>query len=137
MGERNDSIRKGLSLLKPQISKVIIHDAARPYITQSSIIKLINASQQHLLTQYYLPITNGLINEISNRHITVERSTLKQLCTPLIIDRALAFYIYNFVIDKKTHCYEPIEFISSYNIRPMLVRGNQKELHKITYEDDL
>jgi len=72
---RLDSIKAGLDALKntDTISNLLIHDAARPYITPEMIKTLLENTQKYQFTQYYLKIVDGLVIKTTTGYDVVDR----------------------------------------------------------------
>ena len=123
------------------VDNVIIHDVARPYITQDYIQKLIssengNDNTTHLYSQYYLKLTNGLMN-LDNNTI-VDRNKYIELCTPLCINYKLFNFIFtNYIQKDKSITCEFIPILNILNIKINLIEGHYKVLRKITTKDDI
>ena len=85
---RIKSIRTAVDhLSKEDVCNILIHDAARPFITQNHIDQLLISSKTHLYSQYYLNLVNGLAKRVeSGGYEIVNRSDYIELCTPLIAD---------------------------------------------------
>jgi 2-C-methyl-D-erythritol 4-phosphate cytidylyltransferase len=148
---RLESINTGLHYINKYYSKnnknlnnidnIIIHDVARPYITQDYIQKLIssendNDNTTHLYSQYYLKLTNGLMN-LDNNTI-VDRNKYIELCTPLCINYNLFNFIFtNYIQKDKSITCEFIPILQLLNININLIEGHYKYLRKITTRDDI
>ena len=121
------------------VDNIIIHDVARPYITQDYIKKLTSNdthTSTHLYSQYYLKLTNGLMN-LDNNTI-VDRNKYIELCTPLCINYKLFNFIFtNYIQKNKSITYEFIPILQLLNIKINLIEGHYKVLRKITTRDDI
>ena len=129
------------------IDNIIIHDVARPYITQDYIQKLIssengngngndNNNTIHLYSHYYLKLTNGLMNLDNNT--VVDRNKYIELCTPLCINYNLFNFIFtNYIQKDKSITCEFIPILQLLNIKLNLIEGHYKVLRKITTFEDI
>lgn len=135
-GSRNNTIRAGLSAIPDEFDKVLIHDAARPFITEDMIINIVNISMTLNYVQYAMRITDGLIRNTKNTIETIERNDHFLISTPFIMDLDLARYTYNYIIDNNSHIYDPLEFVSTHDIPFKLIFGPLDKLRKITYPED-
>ena len=131
---RIESIRVGLAHAINS-RNVIIHDAARPYITGGNIQTLLNFSENFLLTQFYFRLVNGLIKVSSDGSQVVPREQHMELVTPQIIDYRLAVDLYKNHIDAE-NC-EIIPILDKLKITYNLVEGHPRFLRKITTPDDI
>ncbi len=115
------------------IDKIVIHDAARPYINQSHIQELLNSPFPY--SQYCLKLVNGLVKQNGDRYEVVDRKDYLELCTPLICDYRMFFkFATEHMSDKRC---EFIEYAGEQGIPFNLIEGHHKFLRKITTPDDL
>jgi len=81
--ERQDSVRAGLSALADHgVSKVLIHDAARPFLSADVIDRLIAALDTSAGVVPALPVVDTLAHGHSTLGDTVDRSGLMRIQTP-------------------------------------------------------
>jgi len=81
--ERQDSVLAGLSeLAKHGVSKVLIHDAARPFLSADVIDRLIAALDQSSGAVPALPVVDTLAHDRGKLGDTVDRSGLMRIQTP-------------------------------------------------------
>ncbi len=82
---RQDSVRLGLEALRgaDQPDYVLVHDAARPFVTETIISAVINAMQEHDVAIAACPVTDT-IKQVDALHITdtLDRSRLWAAQTP-------------------------------------------------------
>jgi len=124
INHRKDSLNIAIKYIKDNFintQKVIIHDAARPYVTQLYFEKLLQNTGKY--TQYILQLTNGLYNIETNS--PVNRDAYIELCTPICI---------SFDILK---IQETDEIINSIDIKPDFIYGHYNILKKITTIEDV
>ena len=87
-----ESIYNGLcfiqnNLQKENISNLIIHDAARPFIKEKHITNLLDLiTKENFYAQYYLKIVNGLIKKNESGYEEVNREEFIEICTPVCIN---------------------------------------------------
>jgi hypothetical protein len=131
---RLESIWTGLKYLKKyNINKVIIHDSARPYLKKYHFANLINSNK--LYAHYCQKITNGLFNYGAD---DIDRDDYVQLCSPLIINYKLAYFIYNnYMNDKNRITWEFIFIIKLLNLDYEFLFDTETHLKKITYFNDI
>ena len=128
---RLQSISAGLKYIDRYYSlktlNIIIHDAARPFITVEHVQNLLKCRTKY--SQYCLRLTNGLIYKGTK---CVNRDEYMELCTPLCI---------NYMICKKLCTngvpYEFIDGLVSLKIDYKLIPSSYKHLRKITTIDDI
>jgi len=137
---RLESIKTGLDFikLKDNPCKVLIHDAARPFITHGMIQNLLISSDSHQHSQYYLKLVNGLVQKTIDGYDVVDRKQYVELCTPQIIE----YHLFNFLFRKyiypedRISC-EILPLLNRFNISNNLIEGNNRYLRKITTIDDI
>lgn len=129
------SLGCGLEYIKNNFNNctnVIVHDAARPFITSKHIDELLNMSDTYLYSQYCLKLVNGLCygSEILNRDLYTE------LCTPICANFNMFYFIYvNYI--KGNVVQEHIPIMTLLGVKYNLVYGDYMSLRKITYFNDL
>lgn len=134
VNDRLQSIKVALDHINTPYHKVIIHDAARPFITVDMVNGLINSKYQH--SQYYMKLVNGLAKknefgwEIPNREEFIE------LCSPQCADFDLFKFIFKKYIETGIQC-EILPCLSYLELEPELIEGHYKYLRKINTLDDI
>ena len=124
INERKASLNTAISYIQTHFkntNKVIIHDAARPFVTKAYFKKLLRQKQKY--TQYAMKLTNGLYNIETN--LPVDRDSYIELCTPICIS-------YDILKIQTTD-----EMLNSIDISPHFLFGHYNILRKITTIDDI
>ncbi|CAJ1004518.1 MULTISPECIES: 2-C-methyl-D-erythritol 4-phosphate cytidylyltransferase [Brevibacillus] len=82
--ERQDSVRSGLAALSPDCSYVLVHDAARPFVTREQISELIRRVQREQATIMAVPVkdTIKVIGANGTVQSTPARESLWAVQTP-------------------------------------------------------
>ncbi|MCU0649352.1 MAG: 2-C-methyl-D-erythritol 4-phosphate cytidylyltransferase [Gemmatimonadaceae bacterium] len=82
--ERGDSVYNGLEDLPPEIGTVLVHDAARPLVTDDTIARVIDAARSGRAVTAALPVVDTLKEVDADGRIvrTVDRSMLWRAQTP-------------------------------------------------------
>jgi 2-C-methyl-D-erythritol 4-phosphate cytidylyltransferase len=117
------------------IDNIIIHDAARPFITKSHIQSLVDSSKIYQHSQYYLKLTNGLAHRVGDGWEIPNREDYIELTSPQTTDWELFKYIFK-IIESGKEC-EILPVLKSLNITPNLIEGYLRDLRKITYLQDI
>jgi 2-C-methyl-D-erythritol 4-phosphate cytidylyltransferase len=134
VNDRLTSIKTAIDYITVPYHKIIIHDAARPFITDEYIKNLIDSKSEH--SQYYMKLTNGLAMknefgwEIPNREDFIE------LCTPQCTDYNLFKFIFKTYIETGKQC-EILPCLSYLSLNPELIEGHYKYLRKINTLEDI
>ena len=126
--DRLISIKTALDSIQGQFDKIIIHDAARPFITDDYIKRLIESKSVH--SQYYLPLTNGLAKKSDGGWEIVDRKDFIELCSPQCTDFDLFKTIFETYIQSGIEC-EVLPCLKVFNFEADLIEGNSKYLRKI------
>ena len=135
INDRLESLNIGIEYIKDNFNKInniVIHDSARPFIKDDYISKIINTKY---FSQYYLKLTNGLIDKSCN---ILNRDNYLELCTPICINYNLLYFIfYNYMYKERKITDDFINIINLLNINYELIEGKLQYLRKITYIEDL
>jgi len=132
---RIDSISAALDIID-YCDNILIHDAARPYITDEMVETLLDSVKLNYHVQYYMKLLNGLSNfngatwEISDREHFIE------LCTPQITRFDYFKEVFTKHIITGSEC-EILPIVSKSPNNFKLIQGKMKYLRKVTYLDDI
>ena len=136
---RLDSIKAGLDHIskKEDISNILIHDAARPFISPEMIKTLLNNTEKYQYSQYYLSLVDGLVVKTTTGYDVVDRNKYLQLCTPQIVEYHLFNFLFRkYVYPKNRLSCELLPILNKFNIDFNLIEGQHKYLRKITTIED-
>jgi 2-C-methyl-D-erythritol 4-phosphate cytidylyltransferase len=151
---RLESIKKCLEYIQSSnlnVTNIIIHDSARPYIKHSHINELLKMNDTCLYSQYYLKLVNGLAVKILNnnnnnnnnsnnntKYEMIDREQYIEVCTPVCCNYYLFYFIFMNYIDKPNRIvYEILPILNLFNIKYNMIEGSYKYLRKITIMDDV
>jgi len=89
--ERQDSVLNGLEDVPAECSIVLVHDAARPFFTDSTVDAALAAARDAKCAVPVLPITDTVKSLDADRRITgtVDRRNLYRVQTPQAFPRAM------------------------------------------------
>jgi len=140
---RLESISAGLSYIKgtfeENVQNVIIHDGARPFITENHIRNLVAKIEnpETFFAQYYLKLVNGLLYKDNHRIDEVDRENFIEICTPLAIHYELFSFLFtNYIRRENRIVWDFIPLLKLLKIDYELIEGCHRELKKITTKDD-
>lgn len=127
---RTKSVINGLRALCPEVSRVIILEAARPLVRLDQIRELLCAPEPSV--SFVMPLVNTVIRRTGEY---LERSELYELLTPQAFDRhklmeALNSGRFTDMTDETRVMYE------YWNIPPRLIETSEN-LIKVTYQRDI
>jgi len=133
--ERQDSVYQGLCQVKT--SHVMVHDGARPFVSQ----ELIAANIEGLKTQSALitaiPVKDT-IKEVEGNHvkITLDRSSLVQVQTPQSFETLLLKAAYDQAFERGLQVTDDASVVEAYGQPVGLVAGSSLNV-KLTLAEDL
>ena len=135
--DRIESIKVALDYIgDKKYTNILIHDAARPFITLDMINKLLESSKTNQHSQFYLELVNGLARKNELGWEVAPREDFIELCSPQITDFEIFKYIFTNYIETKKDC-EILPVICELNHSYNLIKGSSKYLKKITNIDDI
>jgi len=118
------------------VENILVHDAARPFISQENIDKLFDSQQYHPYSQFYLKLVNGLARRTNSGYTIVDREEYIELCTPQLVNYELYCSLFNMFVKPKL-TWEIIPILDTLKIQYNLIEGSLKDLRKITTINDL
>lgn len=80
---RQESSTNGVNSVQPGAKNVVIHDAARPFVSKDSITECINKLDTHVATGPILDSTDSLVECHNGKYEHIDRSCIKKVLTPL------------------------------------------------------
>jgi 2-C-methyl-D-erythritol 4-phosphate cytidylyltransferase/2-C-methyl-D-erythritol 2,4-cyclodiphosphate synthase len=135
--DRIESIKVALDYIgHKNYNNIIIHDAARPFITLDMINELLESSNNYQHTQYYLELVNGLVRKNEFGWEVAPREDFIELCSPQITNFELFKYIFTNYIETKIDC-EILPIMSKLEYDYNLIKGSSRYLKKVTTIDDV
>ncbi len=132
---RQDSVYKGLLLVKEDIDYVFIHDGARPFINRAMIGRLKKKVFKYKAVVVGLRINDAV--KVVERNIikhSLERKNLWYIQTPQVFERKLLSKAYNKF--RKFFVYDDSEFIVKLSQPVKVIEGEFWNI-KVTYPQDL
>jgi len=132
---RLESIKVGLNKID-SCDNILIHDAARPYITESMIEELLESSTKNIHSQFYLPLINGLAKKNFFGYEIPNREDFIELCSPQITNFELFKTFFEKYIESGEEC-EILPIVSRFNFNYNLIQGHYKYLRKVTTLEDI
>lgn len=128
---RFNSVLNGIK--QSNLKTVIIHDAARPNITEEDILKVYEMSKKYDAVSLGVKVKDCIrcVNEKSN---TLERNHLWQVQTPQALNRELL--LEGLESNKFENYYDDCEVLEkNFNIDCFMVEGSYKNIKATTIED--
>lgn len=136
--ERQDSVYNGLKEVDKNCGIVLIHDGARPFVTNEIIEKSIKCAQKYNCAIVGIPVkdTIKIVNENNDVCNTPDRNTLWSIQTPQVFEYSLIMKAHEKAKDDKYYGTDDsmlIEYLG-YNVK--VVEGSYDNI-KITTPEDL
>ena len=133
---RAESVKNGFRTIASNPTHIMVHDAARPNITESLINKLMTAAIEHdaiipgiKLTDTIKKVTNNTVTE------TIDRNQLIAVQTPQVFTYKLMETVYNSPINITEYTDES-SIIESLGTPVHVINGDKNNL-KLTHPTDL
>ena len=132
---RLESIKVALNSIEA-CDNILIHDAARPYVTDEMILDLLESNIENIHSQFYLPLINGLAKLTPFGYEIPNREDFIELCSPQITNFDMFKQIFRNYIEKGDEC-EILPIVSRFKMKYNLIQGHYKYLRKITAIEDI
>ena len=131
---RRESVINGLRLCNNDINKVLIHDAARPFVDKNIIDKLIKSIKTSHAAAPYININDSILQDNGNQIIPLNREMLKAIQTPQAFRKK---FLDDIVLTNEYNSDE-IGLLARLNANAKIdfIKGSQK-YNKITTKLDL
>lgn len=133
---RQDSVRAGMALLDSDIEIILVHDGARPLVTQEIINRCFEAALAGGAAVAAVPVKDTLkrADDLKRVSTTVDRTSLWQAQTPQAIRRELLESAYQNNSDADVT--DESSLLEKAGIQVSLVEGAETNI-KITHPEDL
>ena len=134
---RGDSVLAGLEDMPPPVRIVLIHDAARPFVDDATITRVVAAARAGSGAVAALPLHDTLKRAGEDRRITatVERDALWRAQTPQGFPREMIERAYVEARRENVHATDDAALCERLGLPVMIVAGSERAF-KITEESD-
>lgn len=135
---RQESVRKGLGELSPQMQFAAIHDAARCLITPDEIASAVVAAHEFDGAALGIPCKDSLkaVDEEKNIISTVDRDRIWQVQTPQVFSTKKIIAAHNLAAQTDFTATDDCAVAENYGMRIKMVQGSYANI-KITTPEDL
>jgi len=135
--ERGDSVLAGLEDLPPEVTIVLVHDAARPFVEDAVIDRVIAAARNGEGAVPALPLRDTLKRASLEGRIdaTVPREGLWRAQTPQAFPRAMLERAYREARSQRVHATDDAALCERIGLPVRVVEGSERTM-KITDERD-
>lgn len=134
---RKDSSYIGINSIEDKEANVLIHDCARPFVTQKIISDCIEALQTHCAIGVAIPTTDTIIEAENNIISSIpDRSKLMCIQTPQCFKLSLIKKAHELSKNDKNFT-DDCGLVVKYNLAPIHIVNGDTENIKITYPSDI
>lgn len=135
--DRQDSVRHGLEDLESDIEYVVVHDAARPLVTDTTIRLVIEEALKGHAAVAALPVVDTLkrVREDGSVEETIDRSGLWRAQTPQAFPRSVLEQAHMEATARNIIATDDAALCELIGVRTVVVPGSERSM-KITVEDD-
>jgi len=134
---RQESVRNGLAALPPEATHVLIHDAARPCVTERLISRLTDALRDHDAVVPVTPAVDTLVHvEGDSVDRVVDRSHIAGVQTPQAFELGLIRRAHAAAKDTGTTASDDGSLVLALGERLATVEGERMNI-KVTYAEDM
>lgn len=136
--ERQDSVYNGLKLLDEKCDVVLIHDGARPFVSDKIIDKSIEEAKEHKAIVVGVPVkdTIKVIDNDKNIVDTLNRSVLWAVQTPQTFDYNILIDAYKDAFKNKFYGTDDAMLVERIGYKVKMLEGSYNNI-KITTQEDL
>ena len=136
--ERQDSVYNGLKLLDEKCDVVLIHDGARPFVSDKIIDKSIEEAKEHKAIVVGVPVkdTIKVIDNDKNIVDTPNRSVLCAVQTPQTFDYNILIDAYKDAFKNKFYGTDDAMLVERIGYKVKMLEGSYNNI-KITTQEDL
>ena len=136
--ERQNSVYNGLKILDKKCDIVLVHDGARPFISQQLIDKCIEEAKSHNAVVVGVPVkdTIKVINEDNDIVDTPERSKLWAVQTPQTFNYDILVKSYEDAFENKFYGTDDAMLVERIGYKVKMIEGSYNNI-KITTQEDL
>lgn len=131
--ERGDSVWSGIEDLEDEVRIVVVHDAARPLVTDDTIDRVIAAARQGVSAVAALPVADT-IKEVDdqNRVVrTVDRERYWRVQTPQAFPREIIEDAYRVALQERRYATDDAALVERLGHPVVVVRGAERGM-KVT-----
>lgn len=134
--ERTDSVRKGLAATDSDADLILIHDGARPFITQGIIRDAIVAARKIGASVVAVPAKSTIKEaKLSNLLVkrTLDRNILWEIQTPQVFKRDIILNAYK--RNKNSFAFDDASLVEKLGNEVKIVEGSYRNIKITTLED--
>lgn len=136
--ERQDSVYNGLKLLDERCRVVLIHDGARPFVSNEIIAKSIEEAKECKAVVVGVPVkdTIKVVDNNNNISQTPDRNTLWAVQTPQTFDYKILLKSYEDAFKERFYGTDDAMLVERIGYKVKMIEGSYNNI-KITTQEDL
>lgn len=136
--ERQDSVFNGIKMLKKECDVVLIHDGARPFVTDDIIKKSINKANEHnaIVVGVKVKDTIKVVSDNGNIVDTPNRSYLWAVQTPQVFKYDIITKAYEDAYNNNYYGTDDAMLVERIGYNVKIIEGSYNNI-KITTQEDL
>ena len=134
---RSESVMNGLEDMPPEVRYVLIHDAARPFVGEAMIDRVIAQARDGTGAVAALPVTDTLkqVDEAGRITGTVDRTALWRAQTPQGFPREMIEEAYRQAFANGITATDDSALCERFGFPVVVVRGSERAMKVTTAED--
>jgi 2-C-methyl-D-erythritol 4-phosphate cytidylyltransferase len=131
--ERGDSVWSGIEDLEDDVRIVVVHDAARPLVTDDTIDRVIAAARQGVSAVAALPVADTLKEVDDQQRVvrTVDRERYWRVQTPQAFPRDVIEEAYRAAVRERRYATDDAALVERIGHPVVVVRGAERAM-KVT-----
>ena len=135
--ERGDSVRNGLEDLTEAADIVVVHDAARPFVPEEVIDRVITEARKGHGAVPGVPVVDTLKRASTDKKIseTIDREGLWRIQTPQAFPREMIQKAHIDALDQNVHATDDAALCERLGLEVVVVPGSERAM-KITTDAD-
>jgi 2-C-methyl-D-erythritol 4-phosphate cytidylyltransferase len=135
--ERGDSVWSGIEDLDDDVKIVVVHDAARPLVTDDTIDRVIASARAGVSAVAALPVLDTLKEIDGEQRVvrTVDRNRYWRVQTPQAFPRDVIEEAYRLALSERRYATDDAALVEHLGKPVVVVRGSERGM-KVTEERD-
>ena len=136
--ERQDSVYNGIKAISWECDYILIHDGARPLVTEEVIRRTLDAAQNHGAAVCAVPVKDTIkqVDENGNVLATIPRHTLRAVQTPQVFRADLIRQAYDYAYARNYYGTDDASLLEYMGAEVKIVTGDYENI-KITTPEDI
>jgi len=135
--ERQDSVNNGLKAISWQCDYIMVHDGARPLVSEEVILRTLNAAMEHGAAVCGVPVKDTIKQtDISGKVLaTIPRATLWAVQTPQIFQADKLRAAYDYAYKNAYYGTDDASLVEYLGEKVQMVLGDYENIKLTTPED--